>query len=398
MQLLSAAGVYREEAVRQPRPRQATGLPAFVGYAQPVPGTLEPPVKALADAGLAALPQRVGSATQFAAVFGHPPGYLGEVVSGFFANGGDTCLVAALRPKTSPQPALVAALTALESADADLVCAPDIVWREGSSGSDPVSAADAELMLVLQAAVIEHCELIGDRFALLDSLPALPVGEASTAGVLWQRAARSSAMAALYYPWVTATGGAATPPCGHVAGLISRLDREVGVHRAPANLPLSAAVALERPVTAGDLARLGEAGVNVLRAMPGRGLRIWGASTLSAEPQWRRLGVRRLVIALSRWAQAALMEYAFEPDGPALRRWLRLAVEVKLEELRRDGALAGDAPAEAFYVKCDDDTTSAQDRDLGIVVVEVGIAPTAPNEFIVVHIVRDAAGVSTATS
>ena len=398
MQLLSAPGVYREEAVRQPQPRQATGLPAFVGYAQPVPGTLAPPVKGLAAAGLAALPQRIGSATQLAAVFGQPPGYLGDAVRGFFANGGDTCLVAPLRLKAPPQPALVAALSALESAEADLVCAPDIVWRDGASGSDPVSTVDAQSMLVLQAVVIEHCERLGDRFALLDSLPALAVGEATTAGVLWQRARRSSEMAALYYPWVSATGGPPAPPCGHVAGLISRLDREVGVHRAPANVPLGGVVALERSVTAGDLARLGEAGVNVLRAMPGRGLRIWGASTLSAEPQWRLLSVRRLVIALSRWAQAALMEYAFEPDGPTLRRWLRLAVEVKLEELLRDGSLAGGSRAEAFYVKCDDDTTSAGERELGIVVVEVGIAPTAPNEFIVVHIVRDATGVSTATS
>jgi phage tail sheath protein FI len=396
--LLNAPGVYRQEAVVRPRPRQVTGVPAFIGFAEPAPATVEPPAAGLVAAGLAAAPAWVGSSPQFAAIFGQPPGFLGEAVSGFFANGGDACLIAALRPTAQPGQALAAALTALEVVDAvDLICAPDIVWRQGASSSDPVSETDAQAMLALQTAVVDHCELLQDRFALLDSLPGQVAGDVGSAGVMSQRAARSSGMAALYYPWVRSMALTATPPCGHVAGLIARMDRDVGVHRAPANVPLRAAVALDMTVSPADLARLVDAGVNVLRAMPGRGVRIWGAHTLSAEPSGRQLTVRRLVIALRRWADQALAEHAFESDGPALRRRLRLAVEVRLEELFRDGSLAGATAAQAFYVKCDDETTSAHERELGIVVVEVGLAPTVPNEFVVVHIVRDASGVFTAT-
>jgi phage tail sheath protein FI len=122
--------------------------------------------------------------------------------------------------------------------------------------------------------------------------------------------------------------------------------------------------------------------------VPGRGIRVWGARTLSADPAWRHVNVRRLVIALARWARDALAPFTFEPNDARLWRRLRLAIEVRLEELFAAGALAGATPAESYYVNCE--------GMLGEVIAEVGLAPAAPNEFVVVHIVRDASGVSVA--
>ena len=376
------------------RPR--TGVPAFVGYATPAPGSLPAPPDALT--GLAALPVELTLWPRFDALFAAAPGHLREAVRCFFANGGEVCHVAPLKPGSSPSGSHAQALTALEAIEAvDLVCAPDIVWRAGATASDPVTEADSTAMAILQAAVIDHCERLRDRFALLDSLPALPVGDARSGGVLRQRALRSSDAAALYYPWIRSTpGGDAVPPCGHVAGVIARLDRLEGVHRAPANVALEAAVALQVELGAGDLARLIDDGVNALRAAPGRGIRIWGARTLSTDPAWRHVNVRRLVIALTRWARDVLDEHVFEPNDPSIWRRLQLAIEVRLEQLFRSGALAGATPAEAFYVRCDEAINGPGERAAGRVVAEVGIAPATPNEFILIHIVRDAGGVSAA--
>jgi phage tail sheath protein FI len=229
-------------------------------------------------------------------------------------------------------------------------------------------------------------------------LPALAVGDAQGGGVLRQRAALASDMAALYWPWISSSAavGGAVPPCGHVAGIVARTDRDAGPHRAPANLPLEAAVDLQAVVTTEELGRLNAAGVNALRATPGRGIRIWGAYTLSPDPAYRHIGVRRLTIAVERWSRNELVEYAFAPNDPALWRRIQLAIGVRLDQLFRDGALAGSAPAEAFYVKCDAQTTPPEEREAGRVIAEVGLAPTVPNEFIVVQIVRDASGAAAA--
>lgn len=361
-------GVYREQTLSAAPTRVRSGVPAFIGYAEPV----------------AAEPVVIPLWSRFGERFGIPPGYLGNAVRAFFANGGSVCHVVALPRDIAAPTAYATALDALAELDAvDLICAPDIVWRPGATASDAVSEADAYAMLALQAAVMEHCEALGDRFALLDSLPALAVGDIYAGGVLWQRAARASDMAALYYPWIVPGPGAdAVPPCGHVAGVIARLD----THRAPANVPLQEAIAVQATLGRPALSRLHAGSVNAVRALPGRGIRVWGARTLSAEAAWRHVTVRRLVIELGRWAREALEDFPFEPNAPALWRRITLATEVRLEELFRDGALAGATPAESFYVNCRGDE--------GEVVVEVGLAPATPNEFVVVHIVRDASGVS----
>jgi phage tail sheath protein FI len=386
---LALPGIHRQDSVLGPSSRQWTGVPAFIGYAAPAGGSPEALPLAAPQVELTLWPR-------FDTVFGMATGYLREAVRCFFANGGEVCHVVALRPGASHAAAHAAALEVLELVEAvDLVCAPDVVWRAGATASDPVSESESAAMILLQTAVAEHCERLGDRFALLDSLPALPVGEASSGGVLRQRAQRSSDAAALYYPWIRSSPGTdAVPPCGHVAGAIARLDRSDGPYRAPANVALEAAVSLQVDLGRGDLARLNEAGVNALRAVPGRGIRIWGARTISADAAWRYVNVRRFVIAIARWARDALAPHVFEPNDPSLWRRLGLAIEVRLEEQFRSGALAGATPGEAFYVRCDAETTGPAQRDAGQAVVEVGLAVARPNEFVVVHIVRDARGVS----
>lgn len=385
MPSIAAPGVYRQETVLRPPVPPPTGVPAFIGYAQ---------LRGVPPADPAAAPVEVPLWARFAALFEDPPGFLGETVRCFFANGGETCHVVALRPGAPPATAFRAGLAALDGVEqVDLVCAPDIVWRAGASGDVPVTSADALDMIALQRAVYEHCEARGDRFALLDSLPAQAVGDPSSGGVLWQRARLSSAMAALYFPWVRIPAGAETralPPCGHVAGAVARTDRQSGPHRAPANQALQAAVDLTAALTPADLARLTEAHVNPLRTIAGRGIRIWGARTIAADPAWRYVSARRLVIAVERWARDALAQYAFAPNDAALWRQLRLAVGVHLEGLFAAGALAGSRPAEGFYVKCDEETNAADVRHAGRVVVEVGLASALPNEFIVLHIVLNA--------
>jgi phage tail sheath protein FI len=367
-------GVSHEAIVVGPPLRPRSGVPAFIGYA----------------GGPAGRPIEISMWSQMAKTFGSSPGYLAETVRCFFANGGELCQVVAFPRRTHPAQVFREALAALETVETvDLVCAPDIAWHKAAH-LDPKSMVD------LQRAVIEHCEQRGDRVAVLDSLaPARTVGDRR--GVLWQRAQLSSDLAALYWPWVhSGRGDTPVPPCGHVAGSIARTDRLLGVHRAPANVALEAAFALSADAGADDLARLHAASVNPLRALTGRGVRVWGARTLSDDPAWRQLSVRRLVIALDRWARDALAAFVFESNGPRLWRQLRLAIEVRLMELFRAGAFAGATPAESYFVRCDGESTDAATREAGQVVAQVGLAVAIPNEFVVIHIVQDAGGMSAA--
>ena len=141
-------------------------------------------------------------------------------------------------------------------------------------------------------------------------------------------------------------------------------------------------------VEADAQAELNPEGVNVVRVFPGRGIRLWGARTLSRQDEWRYVNVRRLFLTLRRWLDRNMTFAAFEPNGPRL--WIRIRREltVYLTDLWLDGALAGSTPDEAFFVKCDAETNPPDGREAGQVVTEIGLAPSAPSEFIVVRIVQ----------
>ncbi len=350
-----------------------TGTPAFLGYAPS--GSLDSPA-ALTE--WAQFPARFGSAM---------PGCLADAVRSFFKNGGELCYVVRLDPALDAAQALARGLGEIEAlTDVDLVCAPDIVGLNLAAGPAQVTA--------LQQQVLDACAASGTRFAILDALPAADIEMA-----LAQRQALDGLNGALYYPWIAirdeaATGTRLAPPCGPVAGVFARTDRQTGVHKAPANEVLEGVLDLETRLTDADQARLNPAGVNCLRAFPGRGIRVWGARTLSADPAWRYVNVRRLFLTAGRWIEAMLPQIVWEPHDPALWARVTRSLTAYFSDLHRRGALAGGTPQEAFYVKCDAETNPPETRDAGMVVTEIGLAPVVPGEFIVVRVIHRTGGLT----
>ncbi|MDX3575433.1 phage tail sheath family protein [Streptomyces sp. FL07-04A] len=245
---------------------------------------------------------------------------------------------------------------------------------------------DAEGVKGVQLAMITHCELMGDRMAVLDPLPELTPQQVSR----WRQeeAGYDSKYAALYYPWIKAFDPASgknrlMPPSGHVVGVWSRNDGERGVHKAPANEVVRGALDLAVNVTKGEQDLLNPIGVNCIRAFPGRGIRIWGARTLSSDAAWRYINVRRLFNYLEESILLGTQWVVFEPNDIRLWGTIRRNISAFLREEWRRGALFGASAAEAFYVKCDDETNTPDSIDAGQVICEIGICPVKPAEFVV---------------
>jgi phage tail sheath protein FI len=253
---------------------------------------------------------------------------------------------------------------------------PDIVSLNG----------DGAEMRDLQGKMIAHAELMGDRMAILDT----PDGMIAQDVLEWRMntAGYDSKMAALYWPWIEVMdplSGRPTriPPSGHIAGVWARTDEERGVHKAPANEVIRGANGLGFQITHAEQGELNRNGINCIRAFPGRGIRIWGARTLSSDPEWRYINVRRLFNFIAESIMIGTQWSVFEPNDERL--WGKLATNVGsfLSRVHRSGALSGASPAQAFYVKCDAETNPPEIVDAGQVVCEVGIAPVKPAEFVI---------------
>ncbi|HEY9367707.1 phage tail sheath family protein [Streptomyces sp.] len=266
-----------------------------------------------------------------------------------------------------------------------MVAAPDLMsaYQRGD--------IDAEGVRTVQLAVISHCEQMGDRVAVLDAPPELSAQQVRT----WRQdeAGYDSRYATLYYPWIRVFDPAAgrntiVPPSGHVAGVWARSDAERGVHKAPANEVIRGAVDLELRLSKGEQDLLNPIGVNCVRAFPGRGIRIWGARTLSSDPAWRYLNVRRLFNYLEESILLGTQWVVFEPNDDRLWSSIRRNVTAFLTEEWRRGALFGRTAAEAFYVKCDRDNNPQESIDQGRVVCEIGVAPVKPAEFVVFRLAQ----------
>lgn len=175
-------------------------------------------------------------------------------------------------------------------------------------------------------------------------------------------------------------------PCGHVAGVISRLDRVRGAHHTPANAPAYEAVDVEVGYDAAAQGRLTGAGVNLVRCTPGRGLQVWGGRTLHDAPAHRFVAHRRLIHRLVRAARRVAEPLVFDTNGPEVWLAIARAMTSVLLEAFRSGALKGAKPDEAFRVRCDEKTNPPSERDLGRVLCEIDVAPAAPMEFIVLRI------------
>jgi phage tail sheath protein FI len=200
---------------------------------------------------------------------------------------------------------------------------------------------------------------------------------------------------ALYYPWIK-VDGKMVPPSGHVAGVYARVDGERGVHKAPANEIVRGVIGLEKNVSRNEQDHLNPIGVNCIRSFPGQGIRIGGARTLSSDAQWRYVPVRRLFCNVEESILQGTSWIVFEPNDQFLWSAIRRDVSAYLNVVWRSGALFGKTGEEAFYVKCDAETNPKELRDLGYCIIEVGIAPVKPAEFVVFRISQkeDGAGAS----
>jgi len=330
-------------------------------------------------------------------------GYLADAVEGFFNNGGVRCYVAraaACEGVDAQAQAMKDSLDGLAAVnDLDLVAVPDAMTFNLSTGDPGKDAADAAApnaaaTLAVQLHALKHCAENLGRFAVLDSIRA-----SAPADVLRQRdqiglQAKEPVGGALYYPWLKTGAGRLVPPCGHVAGIYARSDGNVGVHKAPANEEIYGVFDLETNVTASMQDGLNPQGVNCLRAFAGRGLRVWGARTLSRDESWRYVNVRRLFLTVCRWIDLNMPWASYEPNEPRL--WVRIQRELGayLRGLWTAGALVGQTPEQAFYVKCDAETNPPELREQGRAVTEIGIAPNSPAEFVVVRILHRAGAAS----
>jgi len=272
--------------------------------------------------------------------------------------------------------------------DVTMVCCPDLMaaYRAGSMDADGVKA--------VQLAMIAHCERMGDRVAILDPLPGLSPQDARR----WRQVDTNydSKYAALYYPWLVVDGPDGkrleVPPCGHMAGVWARTDNERGVHKAPANVELRGVLETAMPITKGEQDTLNPMGVNCIRSFTGRGIRVWGARTLSSDPAWRYINVRRLFNYVEESLEQGLQWVVFEPNDAGLWARVRRDVTAFLTGAWRDGMLFGQAADQAFFVKCDEELNPPDVRDRGQLFVDIGLAPVKPAEFIIFRLSQWAGG------
>ncbi|MEW5868209.1 MAG: phage tail sheath C-terminal domain-containing protein [Chloroflexota bacterium] len=253
-----------------------------------------------------------------------------------------------------------------------------------------------EIMLVQQA-LIDHCEKLRDRIVLLDP----PLFSASgqhmdVAEIQTWRSNFVSKYAALYFPWLlvpdplpgSLRAVQPVPPSGHVAGIYARTDREVGVHKAPANVDLFWAQGVTAEVNEAIQAGLNPLAINCIRAFPGRGLRVFGARTLSDDSAWIYVNVRRLLMMIEEALELSLQWAVFEPNDYILRERVSLSIASFLETLWKHGALAGDTPEQAFFIRCDEVNNPPYLIEQGQFVAQVGVAPIYPAEFVIFNVGR----------
>lgn len=257
----------------------------------------------------------------------------------------------------------------------------------------PDKAGDPEVIL----AGLTYCKNRKDCFFIADSPYGLIPSDIAkfkkgTGGGNTGNAFNSS-YGALYYPWVyisdPLTGKRKLiPPSGVVAGTYAYTDSTRGVHKAPAGISegyLDSVVGIERIITKGEHNVLNPAQVNVIRSLTA-GICIWGARTLSADSEWLYINVRRLLLYIEESIDEGTQWVVFEPNDPALWGKVKRNITAFLQRVWRDGALFGTTPEEAFFVKVDEENNPPEVRDAGQLIIEVGVAPVKPAEFVIIRI------------
>lgn len=256
-----------------------------------------------------------------------------------------------------------------------------------------VCAPDEVKIDALQDLIITHCENLKDRFAIIEAKRE----DCNPAKFGELEPKRESKYAAMYLPWLNVIDPVTNlpkliPPSGHMAGIYARSDVERGVHKAPANEVVKGVTSLQVAVDKGQQEVLNPKGLNVIRAFPGRGVIVWGARTISTDPNWKYINVRRLFIFVEKSIERATQWVVFEPNNEKL--WSRVTATITqfLTGVWRTGALMGTKPDDAFFVKCDRSTMTQDDIDNGRLVCLIGIAPTKPAEFVIFRIAQTKSG------
>jgi len=397
-------GVYVEEVDRGSKPIEAVGTNTvgFLGESM-----MGPTNQAVLITNWSQYTKTFGDFTQST--------HLAHAVYGFFNNGGSRCFVVNVGAPASLDIAPAQPEGTGPAKEGDKAKeAPKAAPKQGGGGEalyigkdngpgarsglkcfeeiDEISlvAAPGQISPAVQDALLTHCETRKDRFALLDS------PETMAGGVDKLPRPRDSKYGAYYFPWIQVydpeRGNVYVPPSGHVAGVYARVDNERGVHKAPANEIVRGALGLKYTISKGEQDILNPKGINCIRMMMGGGIRIWGARTLSSDPSWRYINVRRLFIMVETSIERATQWVVFEPNDHRLWKRVTRTISSFLTLVWRNGALMGENPEKAFYVKCDEETNPPEVIDVGQLIVEIGLAPVKPAEFVIFRIGQMPAG------
>ena len=318
---------------------------------------------------------------------------LAHAVYGFFNNGGKRCYVVTVLEEASITVEFLEQTFAVIDEIA-IVAVPGItnkaVWNE----------------------IVTHCQQrTGDRFAIFDS-PLDVVDDDGNLDLIKLNPPTenddeenvfpdNSTYAAFYFPWIevsdpvaksqdsSSNGRIYVPPSGHMAGIYARTDVDRGVHKAPANEVVMGALGLKYKISKNHQEGLNPQGVNCIRNMNGN-IRVWGARTIGgdANGEFKYINVRRVLLYLRESIEEGTQWAVFEPNDYKLWAKIRRNITAFLTNVWRDGALFGNTPNEAFYVKCDEETNPPEVRELGQVITEIGVAVVRPAEFVIFRITQ----------
>jgi len=234
--------------------------------------------------------------------------------------------------------------------------------------------------------LIRHAERMRYRIAVIDSGNGQSIGQ-----VRAMRGQLDSSHAALYFPWVRVLDPLSqreiyAPPSGFVAGIYARNDVNRAVYKAPANEVVNLALGFERFLNKSQQEVLNPEGINCFRFFEGRGMRLWGARTISSDPEWKYVNLRRYFAYLERSIDKGTQWAVFEPNGEQLWANVRRTISDFLLNEWQNGALLGEKPEKAYFVKCDRSTMSQNDLDNGRLICLIGVAPLRPAEFVIFRI------------
>jgi phage tail sheath protein FI len=383
-----APGVYVEEVppVARPIAGVGTSTAAFLGEADRLAaGDVGKPKKFTNWTEFSEFIKGAG-ATDTTPIYTTVNRQLALAVFGFFNNGGTACYVLPLAAG-----ALGAALTT-ELAKLKPIDEIAIVAAPGATD------------VARKGELLDHCIEMEDRVAVLDGVK-LPASDSTPADIYGGPMPGAGpatpdkfSYGAIYFPWLKVNnplwtkGGAEPklvdqPPSGHVAGIWARVDATRGVHKAPANEGVLGIVDLERAIDKIKQIQLNPDGINVIRPFGGAPM-VYGARTLGGKRngEYTYLNVRRFMNFLKESIDEGTQFVVFEPNGPELWQRIIRSVSDFLYNQWRDGALFGETPKQAFFVKCDAETNPPSTRDLGQVITEIGVAVTKPAEFVIFRI------------